>query len=215
MEKVSATERLGDDRQQRYTRAAGRFAENGDVFAVAAEERDILLHPSERLNLIEDAQIRRVGKVRAALELREIHKAHQADAIADGNENDIGILLHKIRAVIQRVGGTAPTEAAAVEKHHDRLLCSGIGTIHPNVQIQTILTLRIVGALLGLPLRLDRAFAEIIGFINAVVLRRGRGTLPSTAADRRLGVRDPPKGKDPLVLLSDERTVITLLPFTP
>ena len=97
-----------------------------------------------------------------------------------------------------------------MKEHHDGLFGGGIGTVHPNIQIQAILALRIVGALLGLPLRLDRAFAEIIGFINAVVLRRGRGTLPSTAADRRLGVRDPPKGKDPLVLLSDERTVITL-----
>ena len=168
------------------------------------------MHPSERLDLIEYAQIRRIGKVRSALEIREIHKAHQTDAIADGNEDDIGILPHEIRAVIERIGGTAPAEAAAVKEHHDGLFGGGIGTVHPNIQIQAILALRIIGALFGLPLRLDRTFAEIIGFIYAVILRRGRGALPSAAADRRLRVWDPPKGKDPLVLLPDERTVITL-----
>ena len=43
---------LADNRQQRYTAAAGRLAEDGDIVRITRKGGNILLHPPECLNLV-------------------------------------------------------------------------------------------------------------------------------------------------------------------
>ena len=94
--------------------ATRRLAGDGDLARVAAEAFDVVAHPLERGNLVENAVDARVRELRAkALEVRE---SQRAEAVVDGYRHDVAV-GGETRAVVPRYGALAVAVAAAVDPH--------------------------------------------------------------------------------------------------
>src|SRR5690348_8817920 len=107
--------RHGEERVH-FSAAAG-LAEDGDVGGIAAKAADIFLHPFERKNNVELADVAGVFEFFAVL--REIEIADGAEAMIDGDEHDV-VEAREIFAVVGGVLLAATSDvAAAVKPNHD------------------------------------------------------------------------------------------------
>ncbi len=171
--------------------AARRFSEDGHALRIAAEGRDVVLHPLQRELLVEDAVVAGDAGGGLGAERRVREKSERADTVVDRDHHDVA-RVHELGRVV--VVALADLEGAAVDPHHDRTLPSqvalGDGLAVRRVDVQEEAILVVVGRLAERARPLRAAAAE-----RARVARRhpGRvrlGRRPAQRSDRRLGVRD-------------------------
>ena len=102
-------------KRRRHQRAdrdrSGRFAGDGDARGIAAEGRDVLLHPAQRGHLVEQAVVAR-GVVRRFLgQFGMDEEAENVGPVVDGY-GDHAFARHAL-AVVARLRAVAVLEAAA------------------------------------------------------------------------------------------------------
>src|SRR5262245_29854769 len=115
------------------------MAEHRYLRRIAAELRDIRLHPFESGNLIQQPVV--AGSVPAfATELRCCEEPERTHAIGDADEHHA--LLREVRAVIEGRAGYAAVEAAAVDPRDDRQLVARRFGGSPDIEIQAVLAHR-------------------------------------------------------------------------
>src|SRR5580704_135932 len=135
--------RGGHGEERDHFSAAAGLAENGDVAGVAAEAADVFLHPFERENDVELADVAGVFVFFAVL--REIEIADGAEAMIYGNEDDV-VVAGEIFAV---VGGmllaAAGDEATAVKPDHDGAFGVVVDGWRPHVEVEAVFVLNAVG----------------------------------------------------------------------
>ena len=200
--------RLLHDRKKRNTAASGGFPENRHIIRISSKASDILLYPLKRTDVIQKAEVAALPERLAPLDRGEVHKAHETDPVIDRHEDDILLGFGKILAIIDRIGGTAPSVRTAGEKYHDRLSFRRSVVICPNIQRQAVLSLRIGGCLFCLSLRLDRTLSIIVGFIDSVISFRKDRSLPPQLSDGRFGVGNSPVRAHAVFFLSHIRPVM-------
>ena len=101
---------------------------------------------------------------------------------AEAYKKNIRVLSHQRRAVVHRVGGAAPTVGAAVEEHHHGSVLFSQALFQavfaaPDIQIEAVLTLRIIGCSLRITLSLYTCLPEVIRLIYPVIFLRQEGRL--------------------------------------
>ncbi len=180
--------RPGHREQRRDAPAAGRLAEDGDPVGVAAERADVVAHPLQRCDQVEEPT---VGG--PALDVAE---PFQPDPVVEGHEDDTA--PGERGAVVLRQAGRPEEIGPALDPHEDGQPAAEIGG--PDVDGQPVV------AAVG---RVDRA--------EGSGLRRGRpepGRLPRpvppgdrrrSAEPDRCGIRDAPEhGQPGLVGTADD-----------
>ena len=150
----------------------GRLPEHGDVVRVPAEAGDVLLHPAQRRELIEERTVvGRAGDPREALEPAAVVRAHHHRAgRGQGGAREVSIR------------GVAPEVSAAADPHHDRK--SGSPRVwSPDGEVQPV-------PALGHQARLRWRWSEVACVSNSVPrLGRPRSSEPQPP-DRWRGERD-------------------------
>jgi hypothetical protein len=179
---------------------AGGFAHHGDLARIAAERGDVVPHPAQRRDLIEQQA---VARVMAGREVAEVEQARQAEPVVDRDGDDA--LLGERHAVIQRRRARAHDERAAVDPHHDRVRAGAGGREH--VEVQAVLAgLDLVGDAAHHRdpriARLGGDRAEVRGVADAGPRRGRRGRPEPERADRRRRERDPLPHRDVAVALA-------------
>ena len=116
----------GHREQRAHAHASGRLAEDGDAPRIASERRDVLPHPLECGDLIEQTEVG--GSV------TEVEKALGADAVVDGHAD--GAVTGEAAAIVGRTG--PGLEHAPGNPNHDgqpgRALLR-----RPDVEVQAVL----------------------------------------------------------------------------
>ena len=139
----------------------------------------------------------------------QVEEAKEADSVINGNNNDIGILLDEIVAIVLRISCSAHIEGAAVNPHYDRLLASSRLVSLPDVQIQAVLVRAIFNS--RVTRCLDRGFPIVICLVNAVIRNNVHGCLPAQIPDGLLTYkRDALVGNNAVFLFADEDPVLAL-----
>ena len=91
--------RLGQAEQRAHAHAARGLAEDGHVLGIAAEGRDVLAHPGERRDLVEDALV--AGRRDApAGQLVKAQEAERAEPVVDRHHHDVAALRER-RSVVE------------------------------------------------------------------------------------------------------------------
>jgi hypothetical protein len=130
----------GRHRQQRADfAAAARLAKDRDVARVAAKARDIVAHPAECRDEIQESGVPGMRPDRPA-EIGEIQKAKNVKAVVDADDDDIAA-TRQIGAVGHRPVARAVSKGAAMQPHHDRPLVPVTDPGCPYVQGQTVFSL--------------------------------------------------------------------------
>ena len=135
---------LVDARQQGDAARASRVAKNGHIIGVATEGCDISFYPAQRLELIEDAQVATAGKSLPVGQRREVEEAEQSQAIANRDEDDLGMRLDKAVTPVARVARSIADIRTAMNPDHDRT-SSAAHTAggSPYIEVQAVLALGI------------------------------------------------------------------------
>jgi len=165
--------------------AAGRLARDRHLRRITAERGDVLLHPFERGDLVEEAEAARarlVADVEEARRAEPVIQCHRDHAVA-----------RERRSVVEPDRAGAPLEAAAVNPHEHRQRGKP-GCRCPDVQVEAVVALRhpprqargIDRALAGL--RADVAEPARIAYALPPRDANRRGESPP--ADRRFGAGD-------------------------
>ena len=188
-----------------HAAAAGALPGDGHLVRIAAECRDIPLHPSQARLLIQVAEVRRRFRLLPA-DLRMGQEAQRTDPVVHRDHHDapagdaLPVKLH--------FRGVAALQPAAEEPDQYRHLFAGLFGLRPYVQIQAVLAhgdLRIhmplpavdVVAQPGDPLHRNRREAGAVPHAGPVLtgLRRP----PAVPTRRRRGERDPLESRDPRI----------------
>ena len=208
---VEAAARLGDGlveqprRQRRCGEVAdadgtGGFAEDGHVVRVAAECRDVVLHPLQRRDLIVQPLVARsaVGGFRA--ERRVGEEAEQTQAVVDGHQHHA--VPRQLLTIVEGCARRAHDEAAAVDPHHHWAPFVGLARASPHVEIEAVFVLwhrlAAVEALDGGRMRARRRLLR--GVPLAFPSGRRHRRLPAQVAHWRRSVGDALEGKHGAVL---------------
>ena len=113
--------RFGHRHQRGALRAAARLPEDRDAARVAAELLDVVAHPAQREDEVEDADVAGVGELVAA-ELRQIEVPERVETMVDGDDDDVATAAEIARRrsrsrcwcrCCSRPGGTTPSPAAS------------------------------------------------------------------------------------------------------
>ncbi len=158
---------------------------SGDVVRIAAEGRDVPLHPAKREPLVLEPQ----AAVERAVDALDGEETEDAHPVVRGDDDHPSLRREPVEAV--EAPGSAD-EGAAVDPDQHRELRPGCGAGgRAHVEGQAVLG----GAALGqvVPPRLRAGVAEVGRVANA---RPGRGRLgqgPAEVAHRRRGEGDPPE----------------------
>lgn len=147
---------------QRHGHGAGGLAEQRHVVRVAAEQPDVVVHPLQRHQLVEQARV--PGHVLRV----EVQEPEGRDAVLHGHQDDVLLRHQDLRVVdVQRRG--PGVKAAAEDPHHDR----GVGGPrlgHHHVDVQTVLGHGRVGVPHGGP---GEVAEQRVEDLHASVGRRG------------------------------------------
>ena len=193
---VEQSLRQGRRLKHAHRPGTGRLAEDGDVAGVAPERRDVVAHPLEGRDVVEDAVVARrlLGRLGGQGGMGEEAEGPQAVV---GGHHDHALLRH--RAAVEDPGAaSARAVAAAVEPHHHRPALAHPRR-RPQVQGQAVLAARqlaprigrVVGVA-GLPAR----GPELGGRPRPVPRLHRRGRAPAQVADRRLREGHAPEHRD-------------------
>jgi hypothetical protein len=186
--------------QDEHVLAAGRLSEDRDVRRVAAEGRDVGLHPLERGDLVERAEVARgVARVAALAQRRVPEPAERAEAVVE-RHHDHAMQGGQAAAVVEARG--ADGVAAAVDPdHHRQARIGGRAAQGGRVDVEREAVLvtdqrarlgRGVAADAARELRAGGAEGERLAPAGRGQQRLGRA--PAQLADRRLGVGDAEPG---------------------
>ncbi len=131
-------------REQRCDlRSAPRLSEQRDATGVAAEHRDVVVHPLQGGDDVEQAGITGVGVL---VVIAEVQMAEDIEAVVEGNQDNT--TPREVGPVESGAAGRSERETAAVQMHHDgqSIVCGE--TRREDVEDQAVLALRLV---VGLP----------------------------------------------------------------
>ena len=146
---------FGREQVHAHARRAGRDAADRHVARVAAERRDVLLHPAQRLALV----FERVAAVEVRAERRVRHEAERAEPVVRRDDDEVAFA----RQVIERIQlGAAADERAAIEPHQHRARLARRRGRHGHVEVQAIFVVARFGEAEAHDLRAGRpVFARI------------------------------------------------------
>jgi len=117
--------------------ATGGFAEQGHIARIAAELRDVLAHPFQRRDLIEETIVAKQG-IWIFLGQRGVgEESEPSHTIVEADEYDAA--LGEMRSVVNGGRASAIDETAAVDPDHDGQLAECPLDGRPHVEIQTVL----------------------------------------------------------------------------
>jgi hypothetical protein len=195
---AEAPARFGRAEQRADAHRAGRLAEDRDVLGIAAEVRDVLVHPVERGGLVAQHQVR-VRVLAAGDEIAQRERAQRAQAVVQGHDDGVAA-RRQARAVVERRAARADQERAAVDEDQHRA-ASAVRGRGPHVQVEAVLVLpvraaheaphqRVLGA------RLRGAGAEAQRLALAAPRLRGLRRAEAQRPDRRLRVRNAAERDD-------------------
>jgi hypothetical protein len=123
-------------RQQRGDRSpTRRLAENGDPVRVAAEGPDVVAHPLESGDLVEQAPVGR-----SPLDLREALDTH---AVVERHHDDATVAREPTTVVLGEAGH-ADHVGAAMDPHHYRQPRARVGFGRPDVDRQPVVARRVL-----------------------------------------------------------------------
>ncbi len=161
---------------------AGRLAEDGDAVRIAAEGRDILLHPLQRRDLVEDALVAVDLALGGQFGMRE--EAEDAQTIVQRHHDDA--VTRHVHAVIERLLGRTAVIAAAMDPYHDRKrLALGLRR-RPDVEVEAVFAFGEGDPGRRLPAGLRESRRRAHARPRHDRLRRA----PAQIADRRRGIGD-------------------------
>ncbi len=157
--------------------AAGGFAEEGDVGGIATEGCDVLLHPAESGDLVEEAVVAGAVVGRLGGELGVGEEAHDAEAIVDGDEDYA--MGGEDGAVVCGLRAAADAVASSMQPDHDGEMRAGLERWCPDVEVEAVF-----GGVEGLGDVVDtvgcgQRLNEVVGAVD--VLRAGVRELGSVA----------------------------------
>ena len=105
---LKQTTRLRAHHQKGHANAARGLTHDRHVARIAAERSDVLLHPSERFDLIQKAVIAGDSVRRFRAQLRQREPAERTEPVIDGYKNHA--VLCEVRALILRLPASASDE---------------------------------------------------------------------------------------------------------
>ena len=164
---------------------AGRLAEDRDAPRVTAEGRDVLLHPLQDRDVIEDRVVARRVLGRFGRQLRMRKKPERAEPVVRRHDDDA--FSGEGGAVVGRRRAGAARPGAAVDPDHHRPLVAARGG-GPHVQVEAVFARRrrLRGVRRTGRIRLLHALrAERVGMPDARPRRDRLRRLPAQIADRR------------------------------
>ena len=177
---------------------AGRLAEDGHARRVAAERRDVPLHPAEGGDLVEEAVVARRPVPGLGAQQRVGEIAERSQAVVDGDQHHAP--LGQPRAVVGDVGAVADRQPAAVDPDEHR------GAVvrprrRPDVQVEAVLVhavdARVVERAHRGGQRVLHARRRRLGRVaHALPGRRRLGGTPPQIAHRRCRERHAPVDHD-------------------
>ena len=126
----------------------------------------------------------------------QMEEAKDTQAVLNGNQNDIWILLNKIGTLLPGFNRRTDLESTTVDPNHDRLFLRTRILRLPYIQIQARFTLRVKRPHLGNASLLAWDPAEVVCLIHTVIAHAIHRCLPAKLAYRLL----PDKGN---ALVSD------------
>ena len=147
--------------QRRDFSAASGLTEDRDEIRIAAESVDVVAHPLERGDDVEQADAarqREVGTHRVA----EIRVAEHVQPMIRCHDHDV-VRVREAGAVENASGAGAARKSAAVQPHHHRPLASVVQTRREDIQHETVFALlsgRSGGGRAGVVAGLRRGGAE-------------------------------------------------------
>ncbi len=207
---VEQAPRPGRGHEVEHRLTAGGLAEDRDATGVATESGDVVAHPFERGDLVEQAVVPRDPVGRFHREVGVGEEAHEAEPIVERDEH--AAALGQDGRVVRRHRAVTVGVVTAVDPHHHRQRCSTDGRVH--VDREAVLALLRAHHLHRQSERLrpgtaksdagDDAVEELAHALPALEPTRavrgallrppprldGRRCLPTTATDRRRGVGD-------------------------
>ena len=86
---------------------------NMELARITAERPDVLAHPRQRGDLVEDPAVRR-RPPRLAAEVGEMREAQRAEPVVGGHDHDVSLQRH-VGAAVPRARGRAGREPSAVD----------------------------------------------------------------------------------------------------
>ena len=168
------------------------------------------MDPFERHHLIQKPQILSVRVILAIRQMGQVEEAKDTEPVCDGDDDDIGVLFHKIVAVKHRIDRTARFKSAAVDPYHDRFLPGSCLIRLPYIQIQAVLIHIVKGTRLQLPIPVG-AFRVVIRLINSVIRNNVYRSFPAQRTDGLFSDKgNAPIHDDILCLPANESPVFAL-----
>ena len=110
---------------------ASRLPHDGDIRWVATEGFDVVLHPFEGFDKVEDADIAGIGVAR--IDRREIGESNGAETVVDRDENGIAITTEVLAVVAILFDAIAIGETTTVDPEEDGTLFAIGQALGPNV----------------------------------------------------------------------------------
>ena len=173
--------------ERRDAEAAGRLSCDGDPRRVAAEAGDVVPHPLERRDLVQDAVHAGGGELGA--EARQVGEAQRPQAIVDGDGDDVAVRGEAL-PVVPGHGALAGPVAAAMDPHEYRAP-PVVERRRLHVQRQAVLVPARWDGIGHSPGRdLRRSGAELARVAHAAPALVGRRRPEPPAVDGRGGIRN-------------------------
>ena len=137
---LEETVRVGCLSERRDLSAAARLTEDRHVLRIAAESRDVFLHPFQGGHEIRNAHVHGILILLAVH--GEIQMSEGIQTVVNGDEHDAVVFREAVAFIGHVLDGGTGRIAAAVEPDHDRLLCRRVNRIRPHIQVLAMLRLR-------------------------------------------------------------------------
>ena len=186
---------------------AGALAKDRDVRGVATEGGDVLLHPAQRSDLVEEGVVAAEVEWRLGAERRMRQEAEGAEAIIERDQHDAGAC--ESGAVVDRRPAGSVGQRSTVNPDHHRAAVTRRGGRRPDVEGQAVFTRRLEGAAVRsghrIGLRADRT--ELGSIARDRPTRDRLRWTPAQLADRRRGEGNAAKDADTVGLAAGERSV--------
>ena len=148
------------DHEALHMVCASRLAEDRDVARISAKGQDVVAHPFECLDDVQQGRVAATGEVLAA-DIGEIEEPQHTQAVLDRHNHDIAASRQSCTVVLA-VARAAADVAAAVDPHHHRSAAS-VGRGCPHAQCQTVLVHHVGTALGGVEIvKMRASWREVV-----------------------------------------------------
>ncbi len=178
------------------------LARDGDAVRVAAEVRDVVAHPAQDGDAVEQSVVSRGPVCRLGAQLGGGQKAEGAQAVVEGDDDEA--VTGQVLAVVAGVRPGTFAESAPVDPDEDRAPLRAVVRTCPDVQVQAVLAQGHVDAGRGRLGRCLWAHGTETVRLPGPLPAHGRPRGPEAqAADGRGGVGDASEDADGLVPAQD------------